>query len=511
MDVQRPPGTSGSDDPARQRADLRSRALSSAVLLTVRGFGINTLGLVGYLVLARLLTPRDFGVAAVGLSLVFFAHFVADAGIGAALIRRKDEPGEADYASVVGAQFAVMMAAVLAAACWWTLADTTVAAVSLIYAASLPLLAFRVPSAIALERHLTYRPLVIADVAEVLAYTLWSIGTVLLGFGVFGLATGAIVRTAIGTLTLNRLGPIGWLRPIADFGRIRGLLGFGLKFQLSGAVTLVRDQGLNVATAAILGYPTLGLWTLVGRIMGVPLLVFESLWRVSFPALSRMIGSGEDVNELMRRSVGTAGFVGGLIYVPLAIALPRVVPALVGNRWASALVVLPYVLIGLLASMSISVVASGFLLAKGEAGPLVRANVAVTSLNLVLAGSLMPLVGYVGLGVAQAVGGVVDGWLLSRAVHGAGGPHLFRQTVAPILSAVFAFGITDAARTAIPGGLVWIVGAAALSGMIYLAASVVTMRSDVRNALRLVLTLRARGRSDRRATCGEARRPTDVG
>ncbi len=486
MDLRRPPGTSGSHDLTEEGADLRSRALSSAVLLTVRGFGINGLGLIGYLVLARLLTPHDFGVAALGLSLVFLTHFLADAGIGAALIRRRDEPEAADYASVVGVQLAVMMAAVLAAACWWVLAETTVAAVSLLYSASLPLLAFRVPSAIALERHLRYRSLVIADLAEVVAYTIWSVGAVLLGFGVFGLATGAIVRTAIGTLMLNRLGPIGWLRPTADWGRTRGLLGFGVKFQLSGAVTLARDQGLNLATAAILGYPTLGLWTLVGRIMGVPLLVFESLWRVSFPALSRMIGSGEDVSELMRRSVGSAGFVGGLVYVPLAIALPPVVPALVGGRWASALLVLPYVLVGLLASMSISVVASGFLLAKGQAGPLVRANVAVTSLNLMLAGALMPLIGYVALGVAQAAGGIADGWLLSRAVHAAGGPPLFRQTVAPILSAAFAFGLVDVGRSAVSGGLAWIAVAVPLGGVIYLAAALLTMPVDVRNALRLV-------------------------
>ncbi len=482
-------------DPPEDRSSLRSAALSGVILLTVRGLGINLIGLIGYLALARLLTPHDFGLAALGLGIVFFAHFVADAGLGAALIRRPEDPAAGDYASVVGIQFGVLTAAVVAVAAWFAVAQNVVAAVSLIYVASLPVLAFRVPSSIALERHLRYRPMVVADVSELVVSTAWSIGAVLAGFGVYGLASGAVVRTIVGTVVLNRLGPIGWIRPSRDLRRVRSLLGFGVTFQLSSAVTLARDQGLNFGTAALLGYTTLGLWTLVSRCLAVPLLVFSSLWRVSFPAMSRMLARGEDVHELMRRNVGAAGVLGGLVYVPMAIGLPPLIPAIVGARWAGALLVLPYILLGLLVAMPISVVASGFLLAKGDAASLLRVNVGISGLNLGVALVLMPLVGYLALGVAQSAAGVADAWLLSQAVHKWGGPPLFSRTIAPTLSAVLAFAVVAAAQLLVKDSLGWLVLAATLGAVIFSLSVMATVPTDVRSALRLVSGVRGRVRS----------------
>ena len=93
--------------PAVHGQQLRDRAVSGAVLIAVRGIGVRVLGLVGYLVFARVLTPAEFGVAALGLSITFFAQFLADAGLGAAMIRRAEPPMRHELASLVGAQLAL--------------------------------------------------------------------------------------------------------------------------------------------------------------------------------------------------------------------------------------------------------------------------------------------------------------------------------------------------------------------------------------------------------------------
>src|SRR5512132_268668 len=81
--------------------EVRRRAVTGAAVDVMRGFGVRLLGLVGTLVLARLLTPHDFGIIAVGVTFVTFANFFADGGIGAGLIRRIDPPAQADLRALL--------------------------------------------------------------------------------------------------------------------------------------------------------------------------------------------------------------------------------------------------------------------------------------------------------------------------------------------------------------------------------------------------------------------------
>src|SRR4051812_2137430 len=81
--------------------EVRQRALTGAAIDVLRGIGVRFLGLIGTLVLARLLTPREFGIVAFGTTFVIFANFFADGGIGAALIRQSDPPARADLKSLL--------------------------------------------------------------------------------------------------------------------------------------------------------------------------------------------------------------------------------------------------------------------------------------------------------------------------------------------------------------------------------------------------------------------------
>ena len=85
-------------------SDVRQRAVASAAVNLLRGIGVKCLGLVGLLVLARMLSPTDFGVVAFGATLVTFANFLADGGIGNALIRRVEPPERADLKALLGFQ-----------------------------------------------------------------------------------------------------------------------------------------------------------------------------------------------------------------------------------------------------------------------------------------------------------------------------------------------------------------------------------------------------------------------
>ena len=66
------------DEDELSTSDVRHRAVTGAAIDVLRGFGVRFVGLLGTLVLARLLTPRDFGLVAFGATFVALATFVAD-------------------------------------------------------------------------------------------------------------------------------------------------------------------------------------------------------------------------------------------------------------------------------------------------------------------------------------------------------------------------------------------------------------------------------------------------
>ena len=84
--------------------DVRQRAVMGAAIDVLRGFGVRFLGLIGTLVLARLLTPHDFGLVAIGATFVTFANFVSDGGIGARLIQEAHVPTRADLQALLAFQ-----------------------------------------------------------------------------------------------------------------------------------------------------------------------------------------------------------------------------------------------------------------------------------------------------------------------------------------------------------------------------------------------------------------------
>src|SRR5688572_2808303 len=95
-------------------ATLMRRAKSGIFFVGSWGVVNLIVGFGGNLVLARLLTPRDFGIVAVGATLMMFTTSIADGGIGSGLIRREQPPGRYELKAALALQLS--LTAVLAAA-----------------------------------------------------------------------------------------------------------------------------------------------------------------------------------------------------------------------------------------------------------------------------------------------------------------------------------------------------------------------------------------------------------
>ncbi len=292
------------------------------------------------------------------------------------------------------------------------------AAVTAIMAASLPLYVLRGPPSLMLERQLRYREIATADVIETCIYVVLSIGAVLAGAGVEGVAVAFLLKPLAGTWLLIRAGAMGFIRPRWDMTLIQPMLAFGWRLGANHLVNLGRDQVFVLGTGAIGGLTGLGLWNLVTRLMIIPAVLLESVARVSFPTISRLIDGGSDPRGPVRSAIAIATAILGFLLAAIVAAGPNLLPALIGAQWRPSADILRWFCLGLLISAPFVTVATGYLLALGDAATPLRIATADAAVAVLVGLGLLHAMGTEGLGVGVAVGACVSAALFDRALAG---------------------------------------------------------------------------------------------
>jgi O-antigen/teichoic acid export membrane protein len=404
-------------------SEVRHRAVRGGIALIGRGTALRALGLLTNLVLARILVPREFGELAIGLTVVALASLFVTGGLGSALVRRSTPPRRSELQGVLAMQLLLgALIALVTAAVALPFGRTGV--VTTIMTLALPVTAIRTPGVVLTERRMQYGPIVLSEVTETAVYAACAIGAALVGFGVYGVAAAGLVRAFTGSVAMLVAVPEGRLWPRLHWAEVRPIMGFGAKFQAASLIGVGRDQALNVGLAVAGSLSVLGLWGLALRLLQAPFLMFEALWRVSFPAVARMLDAGDDVSEPLRRTAATLGVGVGIVLVALAGSAWDLVPFAFGERWASAAPAVALPCVGLLLSGPVSVVSAGFLYARGDAGAALWAT-AISSIVVVACSvSLVAATGEVwGVGVGQCLGAIVEAVIFLRATrrHGLDG------------------------------------------------------------------------------------------
>lgn len=482
------------DEPLLAAAEVRQRAKIGVAVIAGRSVIVRALTLVGYIVLARLLAPSDFGLIAFGLTLVTLVSFVADGGIGVGLVRRREPPEPADLQAMSALQLLISLplAAITALA---AIPIGSAALVTAVMVSSLPLLALRTPGYITLSRRLAYRQLAVVEITETIVYVAWSVTGAALGAGVWAMATGTLARAVVGAVVMARIAPHGMLLPRWSTERVRPMVAFGARFQAGQLTLFARDHGSNVATLAIAGLSTLGVWTVIGRIMQVPFMLFEAVGTVAFPTLSRLSDAGEEMRPALERALRIVALATGIVLVPLMASAPALVPSLFGAVWTSGASIIPIASLGLLVSGPLSVVTIGYLLAVGDAATPLRANIMNALAYFMVALPLLPSLGVQALALGWAMASLTEAVILGRATRLRSGARIVTALAAPAsVAAAIGIGGYLIARTMEPT-LLTAAASAGASLVLFMIAMLALARRDLMNLMRMMTSLRSRRKS----------------
>lgn len=476
-------------------AEIRGKAAAGIAWVAGADAVIKSFALLGNIAFARLLAPEEFGLVAFGLTILMFGELLSDGGLGAGLIRRPEDPEEEELRVLLGYQLVLSIGlAVLIALIAAPLGR--VGGVTAVMMIALPLLSFRTPTLILLERKLEFRAVAAAETVEQIAYYTWGITLVALGAGVWGLATASIIKTLTGTAMILRASPVPSLGPRYSWQRLRPLLGFGIKFQAVVLVNAVGIQLLNVGVAVVSGLAALGVWVLAWRILQVPFLLFGALWRVSYPAAAQLLSAGEDAKRIIERGVSLAAVSTGFILVTLMGVLSPLVPLIFGEQWGDVTTILPPILFALQLSGPISVATAGYLYAIGDVNAVLRAATVTSLVWLVVALPLIGPLGPLAIGLGGMISSILEAVVFTRATRRHAGTTLFRHVIGPWIAATLAGGAAWFVSRSVGHGLVAAALGATVGLIAYAVPNLVFGGEQMRALLVIAARLRRSGESE---------------
>jgi len=190
------PGIGGQGHPKPPPPPSLRRITVRGAKLAFSGYILSQLGLFGvYVVLARLISPREFGVYAAASVVTGVGSLFAESGMMSALIRRADRIDEAAstafYSLLLGGVLLSASALALAPAVGLFFGSARVEALSAALSGLLLLRALTVVPDALLQRRFSYARRVAVDPLGALAFAAASIISCANGAGGWGLVAGA--------------------------------------------------------------------------------------------------------------------------------------------------------------------------------------------------------------------------------------------------------------------------------------------------------------------------------
>jgi O-antigen/teichoic acid export membrane protein len=373
-------------------------------------------------ILARLLTPADYGLAGMALVVTSFAAMFSDPSLGPALIQRPTIT-ERDRSTVFWTSLVLGVALTLAGvAASGLVADffgePQVKDMFIVTSLCFVLVSLSVTPRSLLVRRLAYRSL---EIREMISRVIGGITAVILafaGFGPWAVVSNFVATTIASALLLWLLA--GWRPRLTYSFESLGYLGsFGLKNSAAGIISWSSSNLDNVLVGRVLGPASLGYYALAYNVMYLPAVrIGRPLGDLLSPAYSRIQSDRVRLERSWLRGKRMVVLLVAPGFLAIFVAAPDLIEVAFGSQWEASVVLLRLLCLAGVAR-SLSMLNWGVLQATGKGGSLLRLSLltaVVTWIGLGV-GLMWGVVGVAaGVAVARWLMVLPEAWITSRAV-----------------------------------------------------------------------------------------------
>ena len=328
-----------------QNRNLTYSAVSGVIWSFLGVVGQGVAQIIILVILARLLTPEDFGLVGIALIVISFFNIICELGIGSAIIQRVNLENRHTQA---GFTLSLLMSLILSVTAWFLapliasfFRTEKLSCVLKTMLIILPLHSLSLISASLLQREFKFRTLALVEIISYLVgFGVCGVILAVLKLGVWALVGAYLCQSlfyAIILLTIRRK----FLKLLFDFKACKELMRFGIGFTIAEIANYFAGQGDNVITGKFLGAQALGIYGRAYQLMAMPATLFGGVIdRVLFSVMAKIQYEPQQLVRVYRHSLVLVA----LLTLPLSIAIfilaPEFIFALLGPQWKE--VVIPF-------------------------------------------------------------------------------------------------------------------------------------------------------------------------
>jgi len=288
--------------------NIKKKTIISALSLFFQSGYSAFLGLAANLVLTILLSPAVFGIYIATLSIISILNYFSDIGLAASLIQKKEITIN-DEKTVFTVQQILIISLVLIG----YLSSSYITAfyklppegrylfLALLF--SFFFSSLKTLPSIFLERKIQFQKIVLVQIIENTFFYLIVIILALMKFGLNSFTYAVIARSIIGVISIYLISP--WKIKVGiNRQSFKQLVSFGLPFQASSLLALVKDDLLNLYLGKVLGFQALGYIGWAKKWAEAPIrIIMDNLSRILFPVFSRFQQDKEKLRKLIEKTI----------------------------------------------------------------------------------------------------------------------------------------------------------------------------------------------------------------
>ena len=305
--------------------------------------------LASFVVMARLLTPSDFGVVAMVSVVVAFATLLADSGLTLAGIQAETLTDKHQdnlfWLNLLAGATSMVLVALSGPLLAWFYGDDRLILLAIVLSSTLLLNGLAVQFRVSINRQLRFSALAAQDVVSVLAGFFVATAMAILGAGYWALAGQVVTQSGV-LLVMATIQARWWPgRPNRTTG-MRGLLWFGTNSLGLQSLNLLSRSTDVMTVGRSQGSEALGLYTRANQLVAMSFQqLVTPLTRVVIPRLAREL-SIESLNDsLLRLQRVIVYTIPAVVSILASVAGPLVIVFL-GEAWSSMAAIVQVLCVG---------------------------------------------------------------------------------------------------------------------------------------------------------------------
>lgn len=328
---------------------------------------INLLSLISTLILARLLTPEDFGLVALATTMLTIVSSVTELSLASALIHHK-EPTDAHFntawtLNLCRAIFIGLIFCVMAPVAAGVYNEPRLFNIMLVIGISVMLTGFNNPKTVVLTRNLVFWQEFVVTVSQKLAGFITGITIAIIYKSYWALVGGIVVSQLVGIIATYAIIPFS---PKFSFAHAKELWSFSIWLTLGKVVNTLNWNLDQLLVGSYLGKIILGFYSVGDKLAGMSSReIIGPLETTLFPAFSQIKNDNNRLKQAYKAAQSLIFSIALPLGVGFALVAHSLVLVLMGEKWLPAVEVIQIIAVTV-AFQTLSAAAQPLAMAKGE-------------------------------------------------------------------------------------------------------------------------------------------------